>query len=66
MVCGGSDDASQEEKDRCSVDLIKGDIADPAVFDGIFERYSSQGGIYAVIHVAVSPKAFGPIARTED
>jgi hypothetical protein len=38
------------------VDLIKGDIADPAVFDGIFERYSTQGGIYAVIHVAVSFK----------
>lgn len=49
-----SSDATQEEKDRCSVDLIKGDIANPAVFDGIFERYSSQGGIYAVIHVAVS------------
>jgi hypothetical protein len=36
------------------VDLIQGDIANPAVFDGIFERYSTQGGIYAVIHVAVS------------
>jgi UDP-glucose 4-epimerase len=36
------------------VDLIKGDIADPATFDGIFERYSNEGGIYAVIHVAVS------------
>ncbi|GHJ88779.1 hypothetical protein NliqN6_5181 [Naganishia liquefaciens] len=45
-------DASQEEKDRCHVDLIKGDISDPAVFDGIFQRYSQQGGIYAVIHVA--------------
>ena len=36
------------------MDLIKGDISDPAVFDGIFQRYSTQGGIYAVIHVAVS------------
>ncbi|KAJ9110131.1 hypothetical protein QFC19_001802 [Naganishia cerealis] len=44
--------ASQEEKDSCNVDLIQGDIADPAVFNGIFERYSTQGGIYAVIHVA--------------
>lgn len=51
-----SADASQEEKDQCHVDLIKGDISDPAVFDGIFQRYSTQGGIYAVIHVAVSGK----------
>jgi hypothetical protein len=55
LVFGASSaDASQEEKDSCSVDLIQGDIADPAVFNGIFERYSTQGGIYAVIHVAVS------------
>lgn len=45
-------DASQEDKDACKVDVIKGDVRDIKVFDQAFEQYKGDEAIHAVILVA--------------
>jgi UDP-glucose 4-epimerase len=46
-------DASQEDKDACTVDVVKGDMRDAKVLDGIFADYKQKGdAIWSVILVA--------------
>ena len=44
-------DASQEDRDACKIDLIKGDMRDRDTFDRAFSKYSGEDSIYAVILV---------------
>ncbi|KDN53072.1 UDP-glucose 4-epimerase [Tilletiaria anomala UBC 951] len=45
-------DASQEDKDACKIDLVKGDLRDKASIDAVFQKYSGEDKIWAVILVA--------------
>lgn len=45
-------DASQEDKDACKIDLVKGDMRDRSAFKDIFAKYTGADAIYAVILVA--------------
>lgn len=45
-------DASQEDKDACKIDLIKGDLRDRSSIDKAFANYKGDDKISAVILVA--------------
>lgn len=46
-------DPTQLEKDSAEVDLIEGDLIDANAVRSLFRRYG-QGGVWGVIHIAVS------------
>jgi UDP-glucose 4-epimerase len=45
-------DASQEDKDACKIDLVKGDLRDKASIQSVFDKYQGEDKIWAVILVA--------------
>lgn len=45
-------DASQEDKDACKIDLVKGDLRDRSSIDKAFGSYKGDDKISAVILVA--------------
>lgn len=45
-------DATQEQKDACKVDVVKGDLRDRDVIKSTFEKYSGDDKIWAMILVA--------------
>lgn len=45
-------DASQDDRDACKVDLFEGDMRDRKAFKDIFQKYTGNDAIYAVILVA--------------
>ena len=51
-------DATQEQKDACKVDLIKGDLRDRDTFSKAFAKYSGSDAIYATI-LCAALKAVG-------
>lgn len=45
-------DATQEQKDACKVDVVKGDLRDRDVIKSTFGKYSGDDKIWAMILVA--------------
>ena len=45
-------DATQEQKDACKIDVIKGDLRERDCFSKAFAQYQGKDAIYAVILVA--------------
>lgn len=46
------DNASQEDKDACKIDLVQADMRDRSAFKDIFAKYKGDDAIKAVILVA--------------
>lgn len=44
--------ATQEQKDACKVDVVKGDLRDREVIKSTFSKYSGDDKIWAMILVA--------------
>lgn len=45
-------DASQDDRDACKIEVVKGDMRERSVFKDIFAKHTGKDAIYAVILVA--------------